>query len=154
MVHFSYFNIFIGCIKCQFSLIGSQFYIKVVCRSVFEKLPPYNPTVYNKWHMRSSIKITRPKSKHMSTCALYIYAEIRCIFQACGIIKHVSVSPNSLVEIKLWIYYLNEVKDYMVLYAENISRFSYFIISFGFRWRMSDFIMKKPVLIFAKIAQI
>lgn len=120
--------------------------------SYFEKLPPCIPAVYNKWHMRSSIKITRPKSKHVSTCALY--TEIRSIFQACGIIKHVNVSPSSLARIKLWIYYLNEVKDYMVLYAENISRFSYFIISFGFRWRMSDFIMRKPVLIFTKIAQI
>lgn len=53
------------------------------------------------WHMRSSIKITSPKSKHASTWALYIYTEIGSIFQACGIIKHVHVSPNSLVGTKL-----------------------------------------------------
>lgn len=50
--------------------------------------------------MRSSIKITRPKSKHESTCA-FIYTEIKSIFQAWGIIEHVNVSTNSLVGIKL-----------------------------------------------------
>lgn len=54
------------------------------------------------------------------------------MFWACGIIKHDLVSQNSLLGIKLWIYYLNEIKDYMVLYAENIISFL-FIISFGFR---------------------
>lgn len=95
-----YFNIFMGAFNVISSVSLTRFYIKVV-RPIFEKLPPYIPTVYNMWHMRSSIKITSPKSKHASTWALYIYTEIGSIFQACGIIKHVHVSPNSLVGTKL-----------------------------------------------------
>lgn len=82
--------------------------------------------------MKNAIKMSRPKSKYVRTCAHNKNTGISCMFWACGIIKHDLVSQNSLLGIKLWIYYLNEIKDYMVLYAENIISFL-FIISFGFR---------------------
>ena len=71
-----------------FNVISSvsltRFYIKVVC-PIFEKLPPYIPTVYSMWHMRSSVKIA--PSQNMRVLGHFIFIQKQEVY-----FKHVALS--------------------------------------------------------------